>query len=44
MPDERLLADKGYMNDPSDFICPVSGAVSSLDSEDKTRNYMIYSA
>jgi len=42
--DERLLADKGYLNDPEHFICPVSGQSWNLDSEDRARNYMIYSA
>ena len=41
---ERLLADKGYINAPNYFICPVTGKSWTLNSEDKTRNYMIYCA
>ena len=44
LPDERLLADKGYIHDPTSFICPVSGLVTTLDPEDRARNYMIYTA
>lgn len=44
-PGERLLADKAYLHRYEDFICPVPDhATFSLNSEDRTRNYMIYSA
>ena len=43
-PGERLLADKGYIHSPYHFICPVTGVSTILDPEDRTRNYMIYSA
>ena len=43
-PDERLLADKGYLHDVEYFICPVSKGTFKIDLEDRARNYMIYSA
>lgn len=44
LPNERLLADKGYLHDTDLFICPVSKSSFVMDLDDRARNYMIYSA